>query len=125
MDRKKTGPFATLRVMEKYSDENNVLTLDQIVDYMERDYEVTADRRTIYDNLAILESFGYEFDRFKAGHRGYNLSQRLFNVDEVVKMMNVLRDSGEYTKEELNEIQNRLSQTFSVSQKKELKKKLS
>ncbi len=122
MDRKKIGPFATLRVMEKYSDKDNILTMEQIIDYLQRDYGITADRRTIYDNLAILENFGYEIERFKAGHRGYNLGDRLFKVDEVVKILNVLKKSEVYSKDELNSIKDRLSSNFSASQKRDLNK---
>lgn len=121
MDRKKTGPFATLRILEKYTDEEHLLTLEQVVDHMESEYGITADRRTIYDNFTILESFGYNIDRFRAGHRGYSLIKRSYTVDQVVEIINTLRAAGTFKEKELKKIEDGMTKDFSTYQKKALK----
>lgn len=48
-----------LEVLRKYSDAEHRLTQKQIIDFLERDFEMTADRKAVKRNLANLIDEGY------------------------------------------------------------------
>ena len=48
-----------LQILEKYSDQDHYLTQKQIIDLLEKEYEITAERKSISRYLAILEEMGF------------------------------------------------------------------
>ncbi|MCH4013237.1 MAG: hypothetical protein LKE64_02720 [Solobacterium sp.] len=97
MNRKKTGPLATYRILQKYTDEKHLLTLEEIVDHLENEYGVTADRRTIYDNMNVLGDFDIHIDGFEAGHRGYSLNRDGFNAHKAARLIRTLSSNDEFS----------------------------
>lgn len=57
-----------LKILEKYSDENNPLTHKQIIEYLQKNYNVECDRRTVARNINILnDSEDYDIVKSKKG----------------------------------------------------------
>ena len=53
-----------LKILEKYSDENQPLTHKQIIEYLQKNYNVECDRRTVARHIKTLDNFGeYSFLR--------------------------------------------------------------
>lgn len=119
-NRKKTGPLATYRILEKYTDEKHLLTLEEIVRHMEEEYGITADRRTIYDNIDVLNAFGLHVDGFAAGHRGYSLNRDGFNAHKAVRLIRSLHQSEEFSQLERDKYIQRILSTLSIYQKAEV-----
>lgn len=119
-NRKKTGPFATLEILQKFTDDKHLLSIDDIVEHLEKDYGVTADRRTIYDNMGILKEFHYDIDGFMAGHRGYSLHRDRTEVADVVRMLQVLKTSGEFSDAEYKKAKERILRGLSIYQRREI-----
>ena len=57
----------TLELFEKQSDEENVITLTDIQDYLEGK-GVTAERKTVYDDIETLRSYGVDIIQAKKGY---------------------------------------------------------
>lgn len=56
-------------VMKKYSDMNNTLKIDKIIEYIKKDYDIKIENRTIRRNFKVLENkFGLEIVKIDDGY---------------------------------------------------------
>ena len=58
-DNQKKKLLALREVMLHYTDEAHGLTIPEIQEHL-KDYDIEADRRTLYEDLLLLEEFGLE-----------------------------------------------------------------
>ena len=93
MAEKKHSVMALLEILKKYSDIDHVLTLKEIQNHLENEYDTVLDRRTIYTNLDILEDFGYEISDYDDNGRGYYLAERQFDKGEILLLANAVHAS--------------------------------
>ncbi len=64
------------------SDENHYFTASDIIDELQREYGITAERRSIYRDLdALTEVFGFDIESKQGGR--YRLCSRQFEFDDV------------------------------------------
>ena len=69
LKRKKLN-FAILEVLRQYSDEDHKLSQNDIIELLERDYDMKADRKSVKRNITSLLEMGYPID-FKETLRMY------------------------------------------------------
>lgn len=93
MEEKKTSILAVYKVLEEFSDENHPLTRTEITDLIEKQYNITIDRRTLYRNIEMLINFGYDISDYNENKIGYYLKDRLFQHSEVLLLCNAVRAS--------------------------------
>ncbi len=56
---KKLLPITILDIMRRYTDENHVLSQQEIIQILKNEYDMSADRKTVKRNLMDLIDFGY------------------------------------------------------------------
>ncbi len=61
-----------LDIMKKYTDENHRLSQKDIADILQREYNTTADRKTVKSNLINLVEWGYPLSYDETVRRGKN-----------------------------------------------------
>lgn len=96
LKRKKLS-FAILDILRQYSDENHKLSQNDIVELLERDYDMKVDRKSVKRNITTLLEMGYPID-FKETLRMYP------NKDGVLEESYILSDfwlDREFTDAEL------------------------
>ena len=96
LKRKKLS-FAILDILRQYSDENHKLSQNDIVELLERDYDMKADRKSVKRNITTLLEMGFPID-FKETLRMYP------NKDGVLEESYILSDfwlDREFTDAEL------------------------
>lgn len=93
MEEKKTSILAVYKVLEEFSDENHPLTRTEIIDLIEKQYNITIDRRTLYRNIEMLINFGYDISDYNENKIGYYLKDRLFQHSEVLLLCNAVHAS--------------------------------
>ena len=93
MEEKKTSILAVYKVLEEFSDENHPLTRTEITDLIEKQYNITIDRRTLYRNIEMLVNFGYDISDYSENKIGYYLKDRLFEHSEVLLLCNAVHAS--------------------------------
>ena len=69
LKRKKLN-FAILDILRQYSDESHKLSQNDIIELLERDYDMKADRKSVKRNITSLLEMGYPID-FKETLRMY------------------------------------------------------
>ena len=124
MSKKKTGTIAMLRVLQKYSDSEHILSTRDMMHYLHDDYGIDLERRTMYDNMNVLESFGYKIHRYESGSLGYYLEERTFTTAEIISTNNSLLHNPEVSDEERHSIIDRMLGDYSIYKREEIEKEL-
>ena len=64
------------------SDEEHAVSAKDIIDYLGEEFDISADRRSIYRDIAALrESFGFDIEGGQGGR--YRLMSRQFEYDDL------------------------------------------
>ena len=71
------------KILEKYSDEEHILSMSDITGYFMQDYGMKIDRRAVYGAADTLIELGYDISVYKENGKGYYLRSRLFEPSEV------------------------------------------
>lgn len=124
MSKKKTGTIAMLRVLQRYSDNTHVLSTRDMMHYLHDEFGIDLERRTMYDNMNVLESFGYKIHRYESGSLGYYLEERIFSNDEIIKTNDALLQNPEVSDEERKSIIDKMLADYSIYQREEIEKNL-
>ena len=55
-------PMYVKEILFEYTDENHFITVSEMMEILEKEYGVVADRRTIYDDLDMLTEAGFDIE---------------------------------------------------------------
>lgn len=67
LESKKLALLRILQILEQYSDYDHPLTQGDISKYLESDYGIAVERKTISRNLSLLKEAGFEIEQTRAG----------------------------------------------------------
>lgn len=92
------------QIMLDRTDDEHYITMPEIMDAL-KEYEVTADRKTIYADLKDLDKFGIEVDGEPIGNRyRYHVISRLFELPELKLLVDAIQSSKFITAKKSNEL---------------------
>ena len=78
--------------MRRYSDEQHVVTISDIIAYLEKN-GVNAERKSIYNDMAVLREYGMPIERSTAPQQGYFLTETEFEPCELMLLMDTIQAS--------------------------------
>ena len=84
MITEKAISICLLEILKEYSDEENIMTMKDIITKMGQLYGLKPDRRTIYSALGILGDIGYDISLYDENKIGYYLRSRDIERSEVL-----------------------------------------
>ena len=90
MTSNRATTICLLLVLEKYSDENHIMSMQEIQLKMRQCYDITVDRRTIYSAVELLQQLGYDISTYEENGRGYYLQSRILEASEVQMLMDAV-----------------------------------
>ena len=90
MADKKLRLLYLLQFLQQETDEEHPAALADILAYLER-CGISAERKTIYDDLALLDAFGLDVQKTRGKHYGYYLAQRDFQLAEVKTLIDAVQ----------------------------------
>ena len=73
-----------LEVLKEYSDEENIMTMKDILAKMNILYGLKPDRRTVYSAMSLLIDLGYDISLYDENREGYYLRSRDIESSEVL-----------------------------------------
>ncbi|MCR4762890.1 MAG: WYL domain-containing protein [Lachnospiraceae bacterium] len=92
------------RIMLEKTDEDHELTMPQIKAYLE-EYDVTADRKSLYDDLRALEVLGIEVIGEQRGREYfYHVSSKQFEIAELKLLTDAIQSSKFITEKKSREL---------------------
>ncbi len=80
LESKKLALLRIFQILEKESDCDHVMSQDEIVKHLERDYDIVIERKAVGRNLSLLKEAGIDIESEK---RGSYLASRTFDDTEL------------------------------------------
>lgn len=121
MAEKKISPIALLDILTSRSDEDHILTAQELIEAIKEKYDVDIERRTIYSNIDLLRKLGYVISDYEDNGKGYFLEEKQFEKGEVLLLCNAIHASHFISKKQSSKLINKLLKTLSVHEAKEFK----
>jgi len=90
MEAKKLINLRILQVLERYSDADHPLTQQQIISYLERDFDLTCERKAVGRNISFLREADYDIS---SDGRGVWLAERRFEKSEIQMLIDSVMSS--------------------------------
>mgnify|MGYP000224842975 FL=1 len=115
---KKLSILYTLQVLRDYSDENHLLSQNDIVIKINNIYGMTCERKSIATNIDSLIDFGYDIVKTNAGSY---LASREFEPSEIRFLVDAVFSSKSINSKQSRELAKKLSEFLSVYQRKQYK----
>ncbi len=75
--------LSVLEILRKETNEQHMLTANEIISKLNSRYDIKADRRVIYEDVEALISFGYDISKYEENGRGYFLRESEFEFSEL------------------------------------------
>lgn len=80
------------KIMLEKTDENHGLTASEIISELAA-YDISAERKSLYDDLRILEGFGLDICRTKTDTTRYYVGSREFEIAELKLLVDAIQSS--------------------------------
>lgn len=113
---KKLSILYVLKILQDYSDENHILSQNDIAKKIEQKYGMTCERKSISANLDSLIDVGY--DIVKMSNKGSYLASRDFEPSEISFLIDAIFSSKMLTSNQAKDLANRLSKFLSIYKRK-------
>ncbi len=110
--------FAVLEILKKYSDEDHPIKAFEIIDKLGMEYDLAAERKSIYRDVEVLQEFG--FDIMKKGREGFYLASRRFEVAEIRMLNDAILGASFITPARTKILSNKLTHELSIYQAKQI-----
>ena len=124
MAEKKQSVLAVLEILQKYSDQDHLVSIRQISSLLESEYQIRIERRAIYANIEILRDFGYDISAYERERNGYYLNSRNFDKGEILLLCNAIHASHFISAKQSDDLIAKLLATQSIYQAKEFNDKV-
>ena len=119
----KLKPLYLARILLERTDENNVLTAQELVNALNA-YGIESGRKAIYDDIETLQQYGLDIENRKGKDGGYYIASRDFELPELKLLVDAVQSSRFIPAKKSEELIGKLSKLASGSQAKELKRQV-
>lgn len=102
-ENQKQKLFRILEILMRETDEENGLTVNQIISRLD-EYGIAAERKSIYSDFAVLEELGFSVVRLYGNPPTYTLAERIFELPELKLLVDAIQSSKFITKEKSYEM---------------------
>lgn len=125
--RQKQKLLQIMRMLMEQTDENHGLTVAQIIEELEA-MGIPAERKSVYDDLEVLEqfgeSFGFELCRQKTNTVSYYIGSRVFQLAELKLLVDSIQSSKFITASKSNELISKVESLASVHEGRQLQRQV-
>ncbi len=126
MAKKGTQKLKTLYLLKMFmekSDEDHGITINEMIDELAR-YDILAERKSIYDDLEVLQTFGLDLIMKKDKATKYYLASRVFELPELKLLVDAVECSRFVTLKKSRELISKISSLTSKQQAQVLKRQV-
>ena len=101
----KLRPLYLARILYERTDEDNYLTTAQLIEILEKEYDIKTHRQTIPSDIDILRAFGMDIQEVMSAQKRYNLISREYDIAELKLMIDAVESSKFITKKKSQSFQ--------------------
>lgn len=105
------------------TDEDHPLTIREMIEKLEK-LGIHAERKSLYDDIAELTSFGLDIEKVKSKATGYYVSSRDFQLPELKFLVDSVQCAKFITVKKTNELIKKLETLTSVHEAKSLQRQV-
>jgi len=102
-----------MKILQEKTDESHTLTVPQIIEELDR-YGITAERKSIYDDLEALRIYGLDIASFKTKTTGYFIGSRNFELPELKLLADAVASSKFFAEKKSAELIAKIESLASV-----------
>ena len=102
-DNQKLKLLYIKKMLEEKTDENHVISTQQIIDEL-ANYDIKAERKSIYSDIDMLTRFGMDIVLRKERPTGYYLASRDFELPELKLLVDAVQTSRFITEKKTREL---------------------
>jgi len=103
-----------LDILKKYSDEENPLDSTDIIDRL-ADHSIDANRKTIYDDISVLEEYGWDIIKTSTPKTGWFIGEREFEIPEIHLLCDAVCSAKFISPKKTRELLSKLNSMQSVN----------
>ena len=111
--------LALMEIFQKYTDDDNHLSVPELLSLLEKEYDVIAERRTLYEDIACLNNFGFQIlSPLKRDPKTikYRHADRLLDIWELRMLITAVQSSKHISEEKANELITKFLTLHSIHQ---------
>ena len=106
-----------IKILTEFTDEDHPLSATEICEKLAT-YDITAERKAIYDDINCLVDFGYDIISTRVPKNGYFLASREFELPEVFLLSDAVRTAKFISEKKTRELTKKLDKLVSNYQSK-------
>lgn len=116
--------YRLAEIMLEYTDEDHYITMPGIIEKLAA-YEITADRKSIYQDLRDLEKLGIEVEGEAVGNRyHYHVMSRSFELPELKLLVDAIQSSKFITERKSNTLIKKVERLVSKYEAQKLQRQV-
>lgn len=116
--------FYIIKILEEYTDEEHPITTKELIEKLAL-YDVNAERKSIYDDIARLQDFGYDIiQKENRNGGGYYLASRDFELVELKLLVDAVQSSRFVTERKSRELIGKLEKLVNKHDAKQLRRQV-
>lgn len=112
------------QILSEETDEDHILSASMLTDLLLRRYDMTADRRSIYNDIDTLKEFGVDIVTVKGADHGYYIASRDFELAELRVLADSVQVAKFITRKKSEELIKKLKLLTSVHQGRQIQKQI-
>ena len=113
-DNQKLKIFYILDYLERYSHADHPVRASQLIEMLERNHNITCERKTIYSDIAALQDLGVDIVSIPGKYGGYYIASRNFELPELKLLIDAVQSSRYLTAKKSRELIEKLCTQCSV-----------
>ena len=110
-------------LLETESDENHFVSTQRIIEYLSA-HNITAERKSIYNDIECLQEFGMDILHKPGRGGGYYLASREFELPELKLLVDAVQSSKFLTSKKSMQLIEKLGKLVSIHEARSLKRQL-
>lgn len=121
--RQKLKILYLMKVFTEKTDEDHPMTVQDLIRYLD-EWGITAERKTIYDDIETLRDFGMDILNRREKPSGFYLTSRTFELPELKLLVDAVQSSKFITQKKSLQLIRKLESLASVHEAKSLQRQV-
>ncbi len=103
-DNQKLKIFYILDYLQKNSHENHPVRASDLIAMLDREHNISCDRKTVYSDVAALQEYGVDIVSLPGKNGGYYIASRNFELPELKLLIDAVQSSRYLTEKKSREL---------------------
>ena len=103
-DNQKLKILYILDYLQKNSHEDRLVTAQELIRMLDRQYGIRCDRKTVYSDIAALQDYGTDIISVPGKNGGYYIASRIFELPELKLLIDAVHSSKYLTQKKSREL---------------------